>query len=180
MVPIISDLAQPVLASDPVLSDEQRADLWDIFHSTKSPEELAVQLQPIPVPDDTKHRLLQAKAQSIPPIVEPFDKTKAVINQMSDMDPRALALAESHPNVLKALVAAAGADKKTEEPAAPEKKDQNQLLQQPVRPDGLQHFTSIPDGHRRVLASDGGIHDIPEDQLENARNIDPRLQVLNP
>jgi hypothetical protein len=38
----------------------------------------------------------------------------------------------------------------------------------------------IPDGHHRVLASDGSIHDIPAKNIELAVQIDPQLKVLNP
>jgi len=37
----------------------------------------------------------------------------------------------------------------------------------------------LPDQHARVLASDGGVHDIPIEQLEHARTIDPGLRVLH-
>ena len=38
----------------------------------------------------------------------------------------------------------------------------------------------IPDGHHRVLASDGSLHDIPMANIDKAVAIDPQLKVLNP
>lgn len=182
--------AEPILRGDPAITDEQRADLFDAFHS-KNADELVQHLQPLMIPDDTKKRLLDAKKLSIPPAVEPMDKVAAVMTRMTQLDPQALELAESHPNVFKTMTAAATAPEKG--PAGPAgaskaapKGDtaagaaQATPLTQPPRPDGLQHLPPIPDGHHRVLASDGGIHDIPVENLEKARAIDPRLHVLNP
>lgn len=38
----------------------------------------------------------------------------------------------------------------------------------------------IPEKMKRVLASDHGVHDIPEDRMKDARKLDPNLVVLNP
>ncbi len=189
-----TDLAVPILAGDPVLSDEQRADLHDVFHGSKSPSELVQKLMPLAIPDDTKHRLFEAKQQqmvAMPSVGGPVDKTVAAIQKMKELDPQTLELAEAHPSVLRALtsaantaekapsgdsggVSASGKGKKAsgaEKPAP---------LALPARQDGLEHLPPIPDKHRRVLASDGGIHDIPEENVAKAFELDPRLHVLNP
>jgi hypothetical protein len=199
----LMDHVSPILAGDPVLSDENRADLFDIFHASKDPNELSQHLQslatpadpaqqPLAVPDDTKKRLLDAKQKSMP-VAGPVDKVTAAMTHLSQMDPKVLDMAESHPNVLKVLTAAATTPEK--EPtaaaggasAAPKGKkaqgDQTSpALAMPPRPDGLEHMPPIPEGHKRVQASDGGIHDIPADDehLQKAFSVDPRLHVMNP
>ena len=188
--PPLTDLAAPILAGDPVLSDEHRADLWDTFHNSKSPEELVQHLQPLRVPDDTKKRLYDAKKQSMPP-VGPVDKVTAVMQKMTQIDPKMLDLAESHPNVLKTLTAAATTPEKGTESASggtspagkgniPAAGETPAPLNLPPRPDGLEHFPPIPGNHRRVMAHDGGIYDIPEENVNRAFELDPRLHILNP
>lgn len=185
----VTDEAQPILAGDSTLSDESRGELWDAFHS-KSPEELAQHLQSLAVPDDTKRKLVDAKQRSTV-AVSPVSKVTAAISQLAKMPPDVLDLAETHPNVLKSFTAAATTPEK-EPTAAPgasagasKGKQASQSteaapLAQPPRPDGLPHLPPIPQGHRRVLASDGNIHDIPEERVEDARKLDPLMHVLNP
>ncbi len=188
------DPAKPILENDPAINDDQRAQLWDVFHSSKSADELAQHMQnlkgpdaaPIVVPDDTKKRLYQAKQVAAP--VDPIAKTKDIMQQLASIDPQVLEAAESHPNVLKTLTAAAGIGAKPAgEPAGSTKTagkektpDTAQPLAQPPRIDGQPHLPPIPDGHHRVLASDGSLHDIPAENIEKARALDPRLHVLNP
>lgn len=185
------DHALPILDGDPALSDELRADLWDAFHTTKSAEDLAQHLQPLAIPDDTKQRLFDAKKKSIPPLVDPLDKASAAIQRLAALSPQVLETAETHPNVLKTLAGAATqGEKASTEPAGASKgadkgkmaggSKKPQPLAQPPRPDGLPHLPPIPEGHHRILASDGGIHDIPAENIEKAREIDPTLHVLNP
>lgn len=182
------DHAAPILAGDPSITDEQRANLWDVFHNSKDGNELARQLQTVPIPDDTKQLLFDAKKKSIPQL-EPVDKAVAAINRVGQLDPKVLELSEKYPKVTGLLVAAAtkeGAGEASEAGAKqPKGKTQDATkkpapLVQPPRPDGLEHLPPIPDGHHRVLASDGGIHDIPAENIEKARQIDPRMHVLNP
>ena len=189
------DPAKPILQGDPSLTADARAALWDTFHQSKDPDELAQKLstiqdsnqQPIIVPDDTKKKLYAAK-QTMTPVADPVAKTMDVMKQIAAMDPTVLAAAEAHPNVLKTLTAAAGIGAK---PAGTPQDGSKaagkgktpadaQPLAQPPRIDGQPHLPPIPDGHRRVLASDSSIHDIPEDRIEDARKLDPRLHVLNP
>lgn len=182
----LTDLAAPVLSGEPTINDEQRAELWDAFH-TKNPSELVQHLQPLAVPDDFKRRLFEAKQKSMPPI-EPLDKVSSVISHLAQIPPEQLDLAETHPNVLKTLTAAL--DKGSESPSGASKPVSKgdtanstakpAPLAQPPRTDGLSHLPPIPDGHHRILASDGGVHDIPAEHIEKARAIDPNMHVLNP
>ena len=48
------------------------------------------------------------------------------------------------------------------------------------RADGKPHLPPIKPSHFRIMASDGGLHDIPKANIERARSIDPLLHVLNP
>lgn len=184
------DHAAPVLAGDPALTDEHRANLWDAFHTSKDPNELVQKLAPLAIPDDTKHRLFQAKQASMP-AVPPVDKVTAAITRMTSIDPKTLELAESHPNVLKVMTAAAttpekeagvdsGASSSKSKGSTSSASKTPSPLAQPPRLDGQQHLPPIPDGHHRILATDGGIHDIPAENLEKARAIDPNMHVLNP
>lgn len=186
------ELAEPILRADPTLSNDQRADLFDVFHQTKDPTELARKLQPYAIPDGTKKYLFDAKVMNTP-APDPVSKVKDAVSSLKDMDPNALQLAEKYPNVTKALVDAA--IKSIEKPAgAPQDKgkveskgQQAKAPQQaqesapmPPRPDGNPHLPPIPEGHKRILASDGGVHDIPQENMDKARQIDPRLYVMNP
>src|SRR5579864_1554949 len=181
------DHAAPILQGEPRITDEQRESLWDTFHQSKDPNELAAKLAPLAVPDDTKHRLFQAKQASMP-AVEPVDKITAAINKMVALPPEVLDKAEQHPNVLKAITTAATTPEKPAQEAASAtsaapKAPKTPTAQKPVlapRADGQPHLPPIPDGHKRILASDGGVHDLPEDRLDDARKIDPLLHVLNP
>jgi hypothetical protein len=180
------DPAESILRGEPTINDEQRANLFDIFHSTKDEGELARRLQPLAVPDDFKKQLYDAKQGGAITKGEPLDKVTEAINRMKTIDPQVLAMAEAHPNVLKALTGAAGAAEPTGEGKAGAKgKGQGKGAKatpsiQPPRIDGLENYPPIPEGHHRVRASDGGIHDIPAENIDQAREIDPRLQIMNP
>jgi hypothetical protein len=108
------DHAAPILAAEPAITDHQRADLWDAFH-TKNADELTQHLAPLAVPDDLKHKLWTAK-QSLAPALPPVDKVTAAMQRMVTLDPKVLETAEAHPNVLKVLTTAATTPEK--EPAA--------------------------------------------------------------
>jgi hypothetical protein len=189
-----TDHAAPVLAGEPTINDQQRADLWDAFH-TKNADELVQHLQPLVLPEDFKKRLWDAKKNAVASAApaEPVEKTAAAIQRMTQLDSHALELAEAHPNVLKAFTSAATAAEKGAGGAEPSngaktspkspaggKDTQSAPLVQPDRPDGLPHLPPIDPAHFRVLASDGGIHDLPKENIEKARAIDPRLHVMNP
>ena len=186
-----SDPAEPILRGDPALSDENRAALWDVFHDSKNHNELAQKLQVMTVPDDTKKRLYEAKQKSMP-TPAPMDKATEAITRLGSLDPQLLELAESHPQTAKLLVGAATMPEKSADAessvesqtsgkrTAGGKKAQSTPMVQPPRPDGLDHMPPIDPKHFRVLASDGGVHDLPRENIEKARAIDPRLHVLNP
>jgi len=179
--PIASDLAAPILAGDPALSDEHRADLWDAFHGSKHPDELAQQLQPLAASDETKQQLVAAKKQSMPAIA-PVDKISAVMTKMTQMDPQTLALAEAHPNVFKILAAAANPPEKESESASGASKPSPKGN---TSKDGNNAAAPTPDvpatppGHALVQGIDGGLHHIPHANLDKARAIDPQLQILH-
>lgn len=167
-----TDLAAPILQGDPALDDSARAELWNAFHD-KNPDELAQHLQPLAIPDDTKRKLLAAKQQSFA-----ADPVTAAITKMAAMDPADLDLAENHPAVLKTMTAALTPAPETTAPTA--KTPKAPAMSAEPRPDGMEHLPPIPDGHYRVKASDGGLHDIPAERLKRAREIDPTPHVLNP
>jgi len=106
-MPKFTDHAAPILSAGPAISDEQRSDLWSLFHVSKDPAELAQHLSELPLRGDFKDDLIRAKRK---PALEPddTDKVMGVLNHMSAMDSRVLEAAESHPLVLKALIAAHG------------------------------------------------------------------------
>ena len=183
------DHAAPVLAGEPTINDQQKSELWDAFHS-KSPDELIQHLTPLSVPDEFKKRLLDAKHASMP-VKPPVDKVTEAVQRVAALDPKVLDVAESHPNILKAFTTAAitpekpaaavgdatsasGKGTKTpEEPKTP-------AAPLAPRADGQPHFPSIPDGHHRVLSSNGGVYDIPQENIEAARATDPNMHILNP
>lgn len=175
-----TDHAAPILSGDPILSDENRADLWDTFNQSKDPAELTQKLMPLAhVPDDTKHQLIIAKTRSMP-AADPSDKVITAVNKMKAMAPADLELAEAHPTMLKTLVAAqAVPEQSASDPGSSDKKKQATAAL-PPRVDGLQHLPPVADTHYRVRASDGGIHDLPKENISKAFEIDPKLQVLNP
>lgn len=186
-----SDPAVPILAGEPTLDDNARADLHDAFYN-KNADQLAQHLQALPLPDDFKKRFHDAKKQT-EPIPDPVEKVVSVAQRIADLDPQVRQVAEASPNLLKAMTSAAlTPDKDATAPtsAAPAttqgkssasgKKTKTPALALPPRADGLQHLPPIADGHKRILASDGGIHDIPDANVEQAFSIDPRLHVMNP
>jgi hypothetical protein len=186
------DHAAPILAGDPAINDQQRSDLWDAFHS-KDPNELVKHLsgeQYNAVPNEFKQRLFEAKQKAMPAMA-PADKVTEAIQRIVKMDPQARELAETHPNLLKTFVGAStDAEKKAQEAAGESKPASKgkeagktakpKALAQPPRGDGLEHYQPIPDGHRRIRSSDGFHYDVPEENLEAARQQDPNLMVLNP
>ena len=189
------DHAAPILAGDPAITDEQRSNLWDIFNQSKDANELAKRLgapEHLMVPNDTKQRLFEKKRSlSQLPAAAPIDKVTDAIHRIAQMDPQEREVAETHPNLLKTFAQAATAPEKAAGEAAGEggstlkgktqgKGAKPAPLVQPPRVDGLEHCPPIPDGHYRVRASDGGVHDIPAENIDKAREIDPRLMVMNP
>src|SRR5271170_3990226 len=93
------DPAQSILAQEPTVDDAGRADLWDIFHNSKSSAELATKLQPLAVPDDLKQKLFVAKKEGVPVA----DKVTDAVHRLNQLDHEEADYAEAHPNLLKAF-----------------------------------------------------------------------------
>lgn len=98
-----NDLAAPILAAEPGLSQSDRADLWDHFHQSADAGELSQRLIAAPISDDLRSRLLRAKEISMP-VPGPVDRVTDAMNKMKGMDPAALDLAEKHPKLLQAIL----------------------------------------------------------------------------
>ena len=181
-----ADPAAPVLAAHPGITDEDRANLWDVFHNSKDSSELAQKLQPMTaIPDNLKHKLFVTKDATAPPVpvkVAPIDKVTDAIKRISQLDPKVVDLAESHPNVLKTLSTAAMQEEK--EPA--ERAGGFKEPRSPKTPSGktkapaaVTDIPATPPAHALVRTRDGGIHHLPVENIEAARKIDPDLQVLH-
>jgi hypothetical protein len=102
-IPSLVDHAVPILSAASELDDTQRADLHDVYHNSRDPEELARLLQSVPVPDAIKHKLYDAKKQSMPP-VDPVEKAIAVVNRIGNLSPKTLELAKKYPKTVSALI----------------------------------------------------------------------------
>jgi hypothetical protein len=174
------DHAAPILQGEPTITDQQRSDLWDAFHS-KSPDELVQHLAPLAIPDETKHKLFQAKQASMP-VAPPVDKVTEAVQRVAALDPKVLDIAESHPNILKAFTTAATIEPKpAQEPTAASsaaskgKKTAEAPEATTVPPD----VPATPSGHALIHASNGGHYHVPVANLDKARAVDPNLTVLH-
>jgi hypothetical protein len=179
--PSFVDPAQPILAGAPSITDEDRANLWDVFHNSKDHNELVRHLTPAAIPDSLKAQLYEAKKKNAP-VVEPLDKVTEAVRRVSQIDPKVLDLAESHPNVLKALTGAAttaakeaGSTAGASKSAGKGKASKNEAEAPAVTPD----VPPTPSGHALVKTHDGGLHHIPHQNIEKAKAIDPQLTVLH-
>lgn len=173
------DHAAPILAGEPSITDAQRADLWDTFHASKSPDELNAHLQTLAVPDDLKKRLTTAKQISMP---APIDRATAAMTTLSKIDPQVLELAESHPNVLKVLTAAAMTPDKPVSGASDESSTTSRgrtpktgKTPPPVTLDA----PVTPPGHVLIHGGDGNVYHLPVSKMDMARKLDPQLKVLH-
>jgi hypothetical protein len=178
------DHAAPILAGDPELSNDQRADLWDAF-ATKNPEELVQHLQPLAIPEDTKNRLYQAKQASMP-APDPLDKVSQAVSRISQLDPQIRETAEAHPNLLKAFVSAATTPEKgpAVDSGASASKSKGKTASGSKEAAGqaavpTPDVPAVPAGHALVKASDGALYHIPHANLEHARSLDKNLSVLH-
>jgi hypothetical protein len=99
--PFIS-LAEPILANEPTLTNEQRADLFDMFHQSATADELAQKIAPLDLPTDLKARLYTAHKQQSAPTT-PLDKTIAALNRLKEIDAETLSKAEAYPQVMKQI-----------------------------------------------------------------------------
>lgn len=91
------DHALPVLAFEPTIDDDQRADLWDKFHTSADADELAQRL-PMDLQPKLKADLLAAKRESEEPAVI------RAIRMMAKMDPQILDAVEKDPRILETLL----------------------------------------------------------------------------
>jgi hypothetical protein len=97
------DPAEPILRGEPTLTDETRANLWDIYHASTSTTELERQLQSMGLRQGLVGQLLIAKNKQA--AEKPaLDRVTDAMQQMANIDPRVLDAAESHPRVLQALM----------------------------------------------------------------------------
>ncbi len=95
------DKPAQILHGDPAITDlDTKADIWDLYHAAKDETELAQNLQQMPIPDDTKQRLVAAKFAS----KSKLDRAVDAITRLRTIPSELLGLAESHPTVFKSLV----------------------------------------------------------------------------
>jgi hypothetical protein len=108
-MPKFIDNAYPILRGDPVLSPQDRSDIWDLFHvHSKDATALAQHLQAVPgLPDDTRAQLIAAKSK---PSVEydALDRAVKAVERMGKLDPKLLDLAERHKNVFQVVLDSGG------------------------------------------------------------------------
>jgi hypothetical protein len=115
------DHAEPVLRKHGV-DDDLAAEVWGIFHGSKTSAELSTKLQPLDIPNEVKHDLVLAKQKNDPaPGWESrLEKVVDAIKRITKMNltpardgKSVLKLRESHPNVMRALVDAELKDKES-------------------------------------------------------------------
>lgn len=174
------DHASPILQAEPSITDQQRSDLWDAFH-TKNAEELTQHLAPMAIPDDLKHKLWTAK-QASSPVAPPVDKVTEAVQRMVALDPKTLDVAEAHPNLLKAFTTAATTEPKSaQEPASasPAAGKGKKTTEAPAAPALPPDVPATPSGHALIHGSNGGHYHVPVANVEKARSIDPGMTVLH-
>lgn len=117
--PAFVDHAVPVLSAASELNDTQRADLFDLYHGSRNPEELARALQTVPVSYRVKRRLYDAKTASMP-IVSPVEKALAIVDRIATLSPKTLELARKYPKTVSALLGLVAKKKSRSEPESDE------------------------------------------------------------
>lgn len=90
------------------LTDSDREQLWDAYHSSPTLKELTDKLAPMNVPDAVKHAIWQTKLAS-QPAQSHQDKIVDVLNKMHEFTQtpegkQQLDVAEKHPLVFKILM----------------------------------------------------------------------------
>jgi hypothetical protein len=106
----LHDHAKDILTPAPITQD-QKAGAWDHFHTTKSSAELTGRLHSLPLPEDLKQQLVNAKKYN-DPVPTHVDKIITAIHRMAAMDPRLLDLAEKNKTVFKYLTDVANQEEK--------------------------------------------------------------------
>jgi len=172
------DHAAPVLAGDPSLNDQQRADLWDAFHS-KDAAALVDHLHEQDIPQATKQSLWEAKQRSEAP-TDPIEKTTAAIKKLQQLDPEVLELAEAHPNVLKALIAAAHMPENGSEPASGASKSAGKGKQaaEPSKPAPAAAAPAPEPSWVKFRGKDGNIYEVHPEDLHHVQRVDPAAEVI--
>lgn len=108
------DPAEPILRAHG-LDAETAADVWDLFHSARDSQQLAEQLQPLDIPNATKHELVVAKQKNDPAptwhdkldrVIDVINKHLPKLNKPDRTGTSAATAAEAHPNVLASFLAA--------------------------------------------------------------------------
>ena len=98
---VLHDHAQDVLQDAPI-SEDQKAELWDHYHDTKSARELAERIQSVPIPEPVAVALLEAKKKAEPP----QNSADKILGALVSIPKVALDTAEQHPHVLAQFVKA--------------------------------------------------------------------------
>ena len=188
--PPFADPAEPILRNAPAITDEDRASLWDTFHSSKDPDELARQLQTLAVPDPIKNSLYEAKKAAVP--VTGLSKATEALKLIGSLDPKLLQVAEEHPNVLKSLMTAAtapdkganvpekGADASSgaSKPAGKEKTSSDNADASETAP-MPSDIPPTPPGHALLQTSDYALHHVPNENVAKVKLRDPKAQILH-
>lgn len=104
----LPDRAAMHIYAENSLTDSQRADLYDLVHSTKDTPELARHLASLPLPPEFKGKLLNAKNHMIAP--EPEHPAIIAAKRIGELastpeGAKMLEIAETHPRLLHALLA---------------------------------------------------------------------------
>lgn len=114
-LPPYIDPAEPLLRAHGI-DDDTAATVWDIFHSARDSKVLIEKLQPLDIPNATKHELVVAKQKGdpAPDWLTRLDKAVEAVNKVAQLHATpardgksVLQLGEKHPNVMKALANAA-------------------------------------------------------------------------
>jgi len=175
------DLAQPILAADPSLSQDERATLWDVFHS-KNPQELVQALHTSAALPETKYKLLESKhlqqpLEAVPPRED--NPVIATLQKMKGMDAETLALADKFPNAFKEMVKEAA--KPPEKPAGESSAAGKGKTATPAAPRasgaGAPASPNM-EGWTRFLGQDGKNYRVHPEDLEEAQRRGLVKQVL--
>jgi len=90
---------------DDVMSMDSKADAWQHYYDARDSKDLVNRLMNFDAPLNVKHDLYEAKKNFSDPVPTPMDRATDAVHRISALDPRVLEIAESHPNILKSLMA---------------------------------------------------------------------------
>jgi len=107
----VSDHAFRILNGRDGLTQDQRADAWDVYYQSRHSQELAQKLANIDAPEQVKTDLWNAKRQFSDPVPTPMDRVEQALHRMADLDPNVLESMESKPNILKSLMSSLQGEK---------------------------------------------------------------------